>query len=89
MNKVIVPNVSINKNVIMCDIPWKVNKYGIEIENYFVYSGIMHPLSNTMERQHLHSQGDVMGDVKQEKCGSTNSLDNAGRKRYFLSYKTI
>lgn len=48
----------------------------------------MHPLSSTMERQNLQNQGDViMGDVKQEKYSSTNSLDNDERdnhhKRYF------
>lgn len=42
----------------------------------------MHPLSNTMERQQVQNQGDIMGDTK-EQFGSANSLDNAERKRYF------
>lgn len=42
----------------------------------------MHPLSsNTMDRHHQQTQSDMMGDVAQEKFGSSNSLDNAERKR--------
>lgn len=40
----------------------------------------MHPLSSTMERQ--QSQVDIMGDIKKEQYGSSNSLDKAERKRY-------
>lgn len=47
----------------------------------------MHPLSSTMEHQHIQNQGDIMGDVKKEQYGSANSLDNAERKRYFLFIK--
>lgn len=57
-------------------------KWITEIENdceFSVYAGNMHPLSSTMERKHLQNQIDTMGDIKPEKYGSTNSLDNAGR----------
>lgn len=41
----------------------------------------MHPLSTTMEQHNLQNPGGIMGDVKPEQYGSTNSLDNAERKR--------
>lgn len=60
---------------------WTNKANEIENNDYVDKRSDMYPLSNTMEQHNLQNPGDIMGDVKQEQYGSTNSLDNAERKR--------